>query len=434
MIGLINRDSSYFKLSADSIKQSMSIMTQQVIRFSLTEETGKLLSGSLSIYDPTDYYGNILRMGKPINIEFGYKKNPVFFSTFKEDKDQTTGAFNRTGIRAIIQSPSGSASDKGVKVYNCNFIGREYSAGIYNKVFRTGTKATVISEVMSLLVISKKNQYISFPRGKERITEDTYVMQYESHVNFLRRLSFEWGALFELATTPSGERVGLFATMDSLSQKNYAKLKSQAERGSFMTFNYMYKKGENACLVKSYDWSQSGGGAGDNVQIVMVAGQPQFIRYNAATESTIVYKFKPEKVRAMLKTQPNLAARSDLLKDWLAINEFETLVKKGFFVASTETTAPQGLGFKITCKILGNTMATSSMRAIFEDQSEKKNSLGGLDKIFTNETAEGFPDVFKNKNYKFWIRKVTHEITQQGYQGDVEIVDMFTASGGSYVA
>lgn len=417
MIGLLNRDSSYFSATIGKVSEAMQSMTKNVISFSITEEMGKLLTGTLSVYDPEFYYTDILRMGRTVQLEWGYKKFPMFFP-MGTTVDQVAGTFKRTGVKGIIQSPSGGGTERGVKTYNCNFIGTEYRAGIFHKTYTIGTKATVVMEVLTALGVLPVNQYVLFKRGVEKLTPDTYVMQHESHVRFLNRLSFEWGAIFEVSTNSLGMKIALFANIDTPAYKTYVKFKCQVLMGSSMVFNYLSRETESSTLVRSFTWSQNGGTSGDNVQIMIVNGQPMFMRYNAATEKTIVYKLRPERMRAVLNSKPDFSSKVGVVKDWLGATSFEALLRDGYFTQSTETTAPQGIGFTINLKTLGNPMIATPMRARFEA------SLDG---------TEHFPDVFKSAQLRFWVRKVTHTIDTNGYHCDVEVVDSFTISGGSLV-
>lgn len=424
MIGLENRDRSFFKISAQgSTNQPFSSVTNDIISFSVTEETGKMLTGSVSFYDPYYIYHDIFRMGKPIEIEWGYNR-PASFFNINDPVDQLQGNFKRTGIKARIQSPSGGGTEGGVKTYNCNFIGREYRPGITNHTWKGPTRWDVINSVMGLLNIAPTNRYIDFKRGKEGISANTYVMQWESDFNFLRRMSFEWGALLDISTDSKGNTIGMFADRDSKGYKAYCTLTTQAVRGSYMTFNYMNLIDQSSTsLVRSFTWQQNGGGGGDNVQISMVGGQVNIQRFNAATETTIVYKLDSDKMAREMKGKASISEQTALLADWLSTNNFEDLIYnsktgKGYFVPTIETTAPQGLGFTINLKCLGNPMISPPCKAVFESNIDP---------------TKNFPSMFQNPKLSYWIRKVTHNMTTSGYECDVEIVDGFTASGGVYV-
>ena len=145
------------------------------------------MSGSISFYDKNYKYHDTFRIGKPIDLEWGYTRPNVIFG-LNDDPEQLKGAYKRTNIQARIQSPSGGGTEQGVKTYNCNFIGREFiGAGIRTRMYKQGNKASVVDEVLKRLGCTKT--YVNFSRGKEKITAYTYVMQWESDWKFLRRLS-----------------------------------------------------------------------------------------------------------------------------------------------------------------------------------------------------------------------------------------------------
>ena len=79
------------------------------------------------------------------------------------------------------------------------------------------------------------------------------------------------------------------------------------------------------------------------------------------------------------------------------------------------TTAPQGLGYTMQAKILGNPLLSSPLKIIF---------------------GKGFPVWFTPKEAasnltNFYANKVTHTINNTGYKCDIEILDAFTLFGGS---
>jgi hypothetical protein len=423
MIGLENRDKSYFKVVIPNQGQTFTQATKSIISFSITEEVGKMLTGSVSFYDPIYKYHDILRMGKTLNIEWGYTR-PYIFYDVNESVDQFKGGYKRTGIQAIIQSPSGSGSESGEKIYNCNFIGKEYVAGIKTLVHKGPTYADVIRTVLTNFGVSidPAHCFINFPKGSTKLTADTYVLQYESDWKFLARMSFEWGALFDLSYNAKGEKIAMFATTSSSEYLAYSLIRTQSLAGSSMTFNYMNKVGVNTTMVRNFNWQQNGGGGGDNVQISMIGGQVQIMRYHAETERTVVYKLDSDKMAREMKAG-NTKDQIALLSDWLSTNKFEDLIydsktNKGYFVPVVQTTAPQGLGYTINLKTLGNPMISPPCKVIFES---------------VKDSTKNFPPMFQNTSLSYWIRKVTHTISRSGYECDVEVVDGFTASGGSFV-
>ena len=420
-INLINRDSSFFEVIAPDNNTSFTVLTKDIISFSVDEEIGKVLTGSLKLYDPEHVYSRLFRTGAKLICSWGYKDpdTSVMGMLQSKDKEQVYGSGYRQKVIGHVQSPSGGGSSGGEITYNVNFYGREVYGNGEQKIHTSPTKKRVISDVFTSLGIPAERQYINFFRGSENVTPTTYPVQWESDFAFLLRCSKEWGSTFRVGQDSKGNAIGMFAEFDTAEYNQFAKVCAGSTHGGAVLLNY---KG-SPCNVKEYTWQNRMGmdGSGDNVQIVMVNGQAQFYRYNAETQSVQVWKLNPDKIRKALEDRDTTKDKLALMKDWMKASTFEEV--KWAFDPSTETTAPQGAGYTMSVKMIGNAHVTAGIEALFGDYQA---GVGG-----------GFPDFCYpkkgKKRIKFWVMKVKHTVDASGYNMDLELVDSFVLNNGSMV-
>ena len=418
--GLFNRDSSFFTLESADLSSGFKILEDDIISFSIEEEFSKILTGSLSIYDPNHFYSKMFRQGLKFKCSWGYKtsdKNPKSLLSMT-DKSQFIGRGYRQNVTGIVQSPSGSADESGQIVYNINFHGWEVRTSNEQRVYTTGNKSSVIREVMSRMGITMR--YIKFKRGNESITPITQPIQYETDFKFLIRCAYEWGAVFKVGENQAGITVGLFAEYDTIEMKAFTTACGNLSKAGSLLLNYK----ADPCNVRSYSWQNRMGldGSGDNVQIVMGAnGQPQFYKYIAETQTVQTWKLRPDKIRDELARRTDIKSKTAVMKDWLGAQDFEQV--KWAFELSTDTTAPQGLGYTISAKMVGNPHVTSGVQAMFGEP------IAGI--------PSGFPAFCYTKlgmeKTKWWTTKVKHQIDRSGYNMDVDIADAFTINNGSFI-
>jgi len=405
MIGLENNDSSFFDIRFKD-KTQIKVLTQDVISFQYNEEMNKISSGSVQLHDPKNIYSRILRQGRVLDIRFGYKRPDLSIESLfskKENKNEISGVLERKGIKASIQSPSGSLS--GTIKYNMNFYASEFLDGRKNKVYRKGTKKTVIEEVFDEMGIVET--YIKFDRQIEQITPDTYVMQHESNFRFLMRIAMEWRALFRISTNSKGQKIAFFANPKYVDKLKFAERAVGASSGNSLFVDYK----DSLCNVIDATWQNHVGqsGQGDNVQIKMVNGKPVHTRFIAKGEKIQAWRLDAAKIDSELRKRGSFTSKAKLMKEWLNNNDFNKLVKEGFFYLVNEVSAPQGLGYSCNLKMLGNPMATTPLKIIF---------------------GKGFPDFFAHNDLTYYARKVTHTIDRKGYMCDLDIADTFTITGG----
>ena len=63
MIGITNKDSSFFEIDSEDITLDDNIMSKNLIKLSITEQRDSMTQGSLSFFDPNDTFSRITRTG-----------------------------------------------------------------------------------------------------------------------------------------------------------------------------------------------------------------------------------------------------------------------------------------------------------------------------------------------------------------------------------
>ncbi len=417
---MLNYDSSFFNIQVDGVVDSKknigTDISQRVQSLEITEELGKGITGNISLID-TDYheYSYLLKMGKKIKIAWGYKNNDLsgadVYAKKENQKEIFTTARAQRYVSGSIRNPSGGGSEGGIITYNCSFITLDGMVPT-NKVYsgRSMTKGDVVSQVMDRMKCTQK--FIKFRRQKESVYGDTAIRQdSSSDFRFLNTLSTEWRCMFRVAMDKNNNSIGLFCDYDD--DKTVENFFSATMGATGDTALLEYKFGR--ANVKSYSWSQSDAenGSGDNAQIRMVNGQPQIFRTVATTESVKVYKLDVNKIRKEFSDRAG--SPSDILNHMNKLLEYSTmeeLIQKGYYVAATETTAPQGAGFSMTVEMIGNPLVTAPTRIKF---------------------GKGFPDIFRALKGKivFFVQSVTHKIDRSGYSMSLKIADSFSQAGGT---
>ena len=142
MEATFKQDTSYFSIDSpdliglianitDPIKKKKAqkvtkLIEDDVLSLSITEELGKITSGSLTVRDNDQIYSKILRNGVRFNLEWGYKKwfkNLVKLKA--NNKNELVGNGNRKGLQCIIQKPGGGGDNQGQTTYTMTFFGNE---------------------------------------------------------------------------------------------------------------------------------------------------------------------------------------------------------------------------------------------------------------------------------------------------------------------
>lgn len=416
MIGIYNADSSFFNIKSPSIFEiSNKVLNADIINLTITEEIYKMSSGSLTLYDPNQIYSTLFKLGVVLEIEWGYKKleNPLInIFVNKENPNEIGGILSRKGTKFLVMSPSGSGDEKGYSEFKCNLYSTEYIKTENKKVYKTGTKQTVVQEVMTRMGIL--TQTIVFSNGNDLVSDSKQIVQHENDFNFLQRLALQNKCVFKIGHTPLGLLHGLFVDIDQFHKTDfYKKILGSEVRGNVKTLNW--KKG--IPNVISYTWQNHAGesGTGDNIMIVPDGkGQYTFIKYQAEGDSIVAYKFVPERVTEEIKRrkiQSGFTGTVDFVKWALNQGNFNELVRKGFFIRYEQSTAPQGLGYTLNVQMLGDPHVVPPMLVSF---------------------GAGFPDILHNQS-GFFIRKVIHTISKSGYRMVVDICDTLAYTGGQFI-
>ena len=412
LASLQNFDSSFFSITSKDITKSG--LNEDIISFSYTEEISRYNSGILTVYDPDHYYSKVLRFGAALDISFGYLTNDPLenIETFKNNPTQAFGTNKRMGIKAYIQNPKGNAGANGVVTFNCGFYGSEMLNSKQYRVHTGMSKKQLVEQL--LLEIGCVVPTVNFASGNELLDKNKQIMQRETNYRLLLRLAREWRVIFRISYTPIGLMSGVFISPQYLDVTALGQVLSGAIGGDSLYLEY--REGEKNVLEYSWENHQGKSGSGDNVRIVTGAdGKPSFIRYVAKGDTILAYKFNPDKVKARLKGAGSFTKRLDTLKDWLNTKDFEKV--KWAFDPVEMKTAPQGLGYSMSAKMIGKPLMSAPLKVYF---------------------GKGFPVFFTPKSKKgginsFYCSKVVHNISQAGYKMDLEIADAYTASGGMLV-
>ena len=428
MIQQLNKDSSFFIIDSPDIagapafkdKKVNRYLQDKIISFQVTEEMGKCTTGSLKIYDPRHVYSRVFRNGVRFDITWGFKKYNAKLleqGVNSSNANEITGLSERRGLKCVVHVPSGTGPQDGNIVYNITFYSMEIFSDQIIKLWDSGTYADVVREIFTSFEISSENQIIDFSLGNTALSRNTALRQEEPNYKFLMRRAYEWRSAFQIGYNQKGKRIGVFLDPDKIANSEYTK-KLTGAKGFYRTLEYR----DGLANTIDYSWAQHVGeqGVGDSVRLTVVNGQTVVQRFQAETETVTTWVFVPEKIRQELNEKDNFIDKTALVKQWLKVNDFQTLVNQGFFKKVVQTTAPQGFGYTINVKMIGDPLLTSMTRINF---------------------GAGFPDRLQQANAKekkdidrfltsFYIKKITHTIDKNGYLCNSEIADAYTVNGG----
>lgn len=417
MIGIYNKDTSFFEVKNITKPGDKTVINNEdVISMSVTEEMGKMITGTITLNDPTHVYSRLLREGLKLAISWGYYDpdlSPFSLLQLKNNATEFSNLVARRTVIARIYSPSGGGGQDGRVTFNCQFqSGTEYGINTKKRVFQAGTKASIVQQILLTdMQILPLLQFVDFARGTEIVTPNTAIrMDNESPFSFLVRYAREWGAVFRIAFTPEGLPAAMFVDASKVTKTKFNNLVV----GGVGDSNLFEWKGGVRNTLK-YTWRKNDAG-GDSVSVNYVNGKPEYTFKKAEDEKVTYWKLDFDAVKRYYKDRKqSIPQLAEFTKKMLATDDFNDFVKRKFFVPATSTTAPQGAGYQLQVSTLGNPLHTAGNKASF---------------------GEGFPDMFKRTNASpitFWIRKVTHNINKEAYMSELEIVDGYTISGGSLV-
>jgi hypothetical protein len=410
-IGLTNKDMSFFSVESDDIDLEKQVMSQDIQNLTITEELGKMDTGSITFNDPNHFYSRVLRTGVTLRIAWGYAMFGSDLSIPENlfNADEFSQNLERRGLRVLVVGPQGRADEQGRVTYNCNFQALDMRGSNNFVRYTSGNKGDVIGQIMDRLGIDPAHRDINFQRMQEKITPSTEVMQWESDFKTLARLSIEWRTVFRMGYAQDGAPVGIFVDPWAIGDSPATATLSGAATSVYYDYRggYINQPGAAAIAnVQSYSWKDQSGesGVGDNIQMRWVGGKPVFYHYVAETQSVTVWELNEGAMQAELDRHENFLDKAAVIKEWVGARTFEQI--KDYFTPIKQETAPQGSGIITNIVTIGNPMFTAGLRA---------------------ELGPGFPERVRQKGVAVYIRKVAHKI-DANYMCDHELVDAFVLS------
>ena len=407
MIGLENKDTSFFTVESPDTTLSDISFSKNLISLNIVEKMGSLPQGTLSFYDPKHYFSRVLRTGVRLIISWGYRNaldTPDSLIEQKLNFDEIKGNLVRRGFEGFVSSPTGKGGRDGVVTFDCNFSAYGFRGDEHSKLYTVGNKASVISKAFDDIGISPVKRYIDFTLGNDIITADKYVRQDESTFAFLNRMAIEWQSFFHVAFSPDGEPVGIFIDKNKIGSTSLPSWVLNASGGS----NAIGWRGELSNVIE-YKWTsnESESGVGSNVRLDIVDGQIQFRQYSAAEEKVITWRLDQKKIQDVYSDAAvdGLNSQIQLTQELLSKNDFEQI--KHFFTPVEQTTAPDGYGYRLNCEMIGNPLYIPGNLILVKN---------------------GFPDRIGGSQSTWYLHSVNHKIDRLGYNMSIEVVDVFNLS------
>jgi hypothetical protein len=409
VIGLFNKDSSYFTLKGVSESIQQQDFARDVQSLTVTEEMYKTTTGSLTLLDPNDMYAYLLRVGLRIEVAWGYKRIGVDPRSFLNDT--FTRDIDRRGMQAVIQNPSGGGQQNGVKTFSANFLCLDWIGNFATTQYGGMTRAAMVAQVLRGLGIAVMD--VRFGGDATAIERGVPELQYETDFRFLVRKAMEWQALFRIGYDSGGTPCAVFIDQSLLPSSDVA-LRMVGGSG-IVELNYRDSANPN---VIEYTWQNAEGenGAGDCVIPEFENGQVVFRRYTMENESVVTWQLDPSKVKAAMDGEPTFADQARLTGEIVAKKQLDQRTLERYFTRVETTTAPNGVGYSINAKIIGDPTATPP-------------ALVTLNK--------GFPPLLRVSSgiasKRFYLKKSQHSVSRDGYFCDLEVVDVFSQSPTGYM-
>ena len=420
-ISINNFDSSFFSVKVEGIvagSPAAKYLTDKVINFEITEEMGKMMHGTLQMEENFDFdTSSTLKRFSKIEVQWGYKnKNQIQKDEYVKTKNPqeifTSGQLVRFA-KGRVQNPSWSCGSDGKMVYNCSFMCFDDSwLGAGNKMFNKVTKGAVVLQTLLDMGITTSAPFVKFERDKEVVDGDTGIRKDSiSMFRFLHKLALEWQCLFRVAyDNKTKQAVALFCNYSD--EKTIEMFVNKVGSCLGASILWDYKDGKQNVMSYNAQYNSAEGGVGDSVvPIVGSGGTITFQRTIAETQKVIYYVLQPGAMKKDMDAAGDIAAKTQLMKNWIGPQKFEDLVEKKYFREITSTTAPQGIGLTVNIEAIGDPLCTAPCRAKF---------------------GKGFPKIFSGgtKGIVFYQTSVTHKIDKSGYKMSVMCADTFSVSGG----
>ena len=416
MIELFNSDNSYFRVTSPDVQARNVAFNDYVTSISITEESGlgRLDTGSINLIDPDNSLTRVVRAGMLLNIEWGYINIPLGLpQVLGRPLELGTEAFGpivRSNFQGIVQYPQGGGDENGSRTFSINFFSPHIRAEKKRVVFSNTNRGALVRKLFDALGIS--DPIIDFRDSTVQIGELFQEVQNETDYQMLVRLARQWNCVFRIGSLPSGAQTGVFADRNKIAELNFANTVTGARGNNYLFLNYK----EAPQNVLSFTWKQNAGieGGGDGVTISnsSATGKPIFTRTVIENETVRTYRFNPKRFDAAYARLQSPEEQRRFREDIRSARDFETVRK--FFDPVEVSTAPQGYGYEINCKMKGNPLMTPPIRVTFGD---------GMPVVLTQRNENVSPNTF-------YCNKVTHNINRDGYFMDVQVLDHISANGG----
>lgn len=408
-----NNDTVFFKItSPDLVTKDKNLnINQSLLSFTITEEFGKMTTGSLTLIDNFHVFSRMFRYGMKFEITWGYRKWNSELIT-PENQSQAFNASYRSGLQCVVVNPRGHADDKGNIYYEINFYSMELLQEKKYRVFQSGTKELVLKQLFSDCGVNEP--IIKFTEKDNNVSTSitNNIRQYGTSFYTLTRLAKEWHCIFKIGEDSKGTKIGYFIDTTQIGLDEIQKLIRTKSNLSLTAKEFYYNSG-NISNVNSYTWENHIGNSGQGVKLIInkVDGSVIVQRYVAETQTIIDYRLNTDRLKKSFGENASATDIIDKTSQYLSAENFEQV--KWAFDPILQTTAPDGIGYTISLKLRGDPFISPSLTVIFKN---------------------GFPDELERnrlgKLVSFIILKNTHTINKQGYFTDVEIVDSYTLNGG----
>lgn len=382
-----------------------------MVSFSVTEEVGKLVTGTLTLRDQTGVYSRILRNGLKFELSWGYKAWNV--NALLLGANATTSRGIRQSVKCLIQTPSGNSDEGGQVIYNVTFYGLEFLNKKQNRVFDRGTRRSMVQQLFQELNVL--DTIIDFPDMNQVLRKSNSIRQRENNFSFLFRLAEKFKSSYQIGYKPDGRKIAIFIDdrkIDSASVKRFLAFLTNVDN----TKDLFYNAG-SASNVKSYSWQHHIGenGQGDGASISRIGGKPIVTRFTVESGSVILWELNNDRVKEYLRSQGSLANEAKAFLNIANATDFQEV--KHLFDPVDTPFAPQGMGFTANVIMQGDPRLTALTKVVFRSGFPAPLMQGNSNKAII----------------KFFIKKVTHTFNKSEYACTLQVVDTYTLTG-SFIA
>lgn len=415
MIALTNRDGTFFRVDIKSkLTGRFEVASKDIVSFSVTEENNYCITASVKLLDTNQTYAWLFRPGTKCSLSWGYTSPDLSFDQLTKTLDnplEMRGSFARSGIQGFVKDPQGEANADGTCMFSCNIVCSSFNRKKTRRVYQSGTKGSVVREVFTRMQVP--GAYIAFDDMIDIVSgaKGKQIVQTETDSAFLCRLARQWKCVYRIGYSPLGIKYGLFCDTSKLDKSPFSMITAGVIAGNSILLDWK----EGCKNVLSYTWrmDSSQSGSGDQVRMVEVNGKYTAVRSVAEEGKIVDYKFNADKVKAdMVGAQasaglPGLAGYVAWAMD---VGDFNELVRRGYFTAYQQRTAPQGGGFELKVKMIGNPLMTAPTRV---------------------ELGKGFPpNLVSRAGLRYmYANKVTHTISRSGYEMELQLVNTYSPFG-----